>query len=588
MVDPAAAVTRRELSRLRLVASLAAAAALCLALIALSMAATPPAALGPQLVHDAAASIFVLIGVVAWQRRPQNLTGKLMLAAGVAWFVVNLKEVNDPLPYTIGDALGNVVYGVIAHLAIAFPSGRLQHTRERVLVAAMYVWVVVGNVLPVIFAPGFTCVCPHELLNVHVDRALYLIAVDVQQGGNLLAAALVLAVVVRHRWTASAPARRAMAPVIWAAGPIILVIVALQVDGFAFSPSWLPGVLNVVTPLALATLPVAFVAGLVRTRLMSTGVGHLVVELSGASEPDRIRDALARTLGDPTLQLAFFTDPEGWVDEAGKPVTLPADRRVRSYTVLEREGRAVAALVHDPSLDEDPTFVSSVAAAGALAIENERLRAELRAQLAEVQDSRARLVEVADTERRRIERDLHDGAQQRLLRLSLDLGRMRARAEQEGDARAVAAADDALAQARDALNELRSLAAGIRPAILTDSGLASALESLAERAPLPVTVHADVPERCPDSVEAAAYFTVSEAVANAAKHAGATQVTVEARVAGGMLHVSVSDDGAGAASFEKGTGLRGLRDRVAALQGTLQVTSPPGEGTRIEVTLPCG
>jgi signal transduction histidine kinase len=276
-----------------------------------------------------------------------------------------------------------------------------------------------------------------------------------------------------------------------------------------------------------------------------------------------------------------------WVDSNGHTTTLPSPTSTRSYTVLERHGQPVAALVHDRSLREDPTLVAGVAAAASLAIENERLQAAVRARLAQVRESRARLVTVADEERRRLERDLHDGAQQRLIALSISLARIGAQIDAGQAGMARDAVRNAEQQLLTALGELRELAAGIRPAILTDAGLAVALDALAEQAPLPVTVRAVIDGRLPDAVEAAAYFAVCEALTNVAKHGGASSASVDAQVTAGRLTIVVEDDGIGGVKIGRGGGLRGLIDRVGALDGRLDVDSPAGGGTRIRVELPC-
>ena len=364
---------------------------------------------------------------------------------------------------------------------------------------------------------------------------------------------------------------------------------ALNVTGLAISPPWLSDALPALTPVALASLPVCFLVGLLRTRLSTLAVGHLVVELGARPPTDKLRDALARTLGDPSLTLAYRVQGQHhWVDGDGRPIDLPGPRASRAVTVLERDGQPVAALVHDRSLENDPALVSAVAAAASLAIENERLHADARARLAEVRESRARLVTVADAERRRLERDLHDGAQQSLVALALSLNTVRDRLDsgRVDDVRdAVTGAEQ---QLRAALAELRELAAGIRPAILTDAGLGPALEALAERVAVPVTMRVDLDGRLPDAVEAAAYFAVCEALVNVAKHARARSAVVDVSGQNSRLRVRIEDDGAGGAGLGSGSGLRGLVDRITALDGSFSVDSPRGRGTRIVFELPCG
>jgi signal transduction histidine kinase len=334
--------------------------------------------------------------------------------------------------------------------------------------------------------------------------------------------------------------------------------------------------------------PLGFLAGLARSRLDRSAVGDLAIELEQASSPAGLQQALARALHDPTLQLAYWLpDQQAFVDEAARPVRLPPAGGGRSVTILRHDGDTVAALVHDAALDDEPELVQAVAATARLTIQNQRLQAEIRAQLEEVRASRARIVEFGDAERRRVERNLHDGAQQRLVNLSLALGIARSQVPATADGELATALDEAAAELRLALAELRELARGIHPVILSEAGLGPALASLAERSPIPATVAAAPPERLPARVEETAYYVASEALANAAKHAQASTVTISARRCDGGLLVEVGDDGVGGAD-SNGSGLRGLADRVAALDGRLRVDSPAGQGTRITAELPCG
>jgi signal transduction histidine kinase len=289
--------------------------------------------------------------------------------------------------------------------------------------------------------------------------------------------------------------------------------------------------------------------------------------------PERLRSVLAGTLHDPSLQLAYWLPERNtFVDAAGAPVLVELARD-RALTHLERDGETIAVLVHDPVLAGEPELVAAVAAGAGMAVQNEQLHAQVRSQLREVHASRARIVEAADGARRRVERDLHDGAQQRLVTvaLALRLAHTQLGTVPSGELAAL----------------LDELARGIYPVLLTDAGLGPALCSLAERCPVPAVV-GDVPDRrWADAVEQTCYFVVSEALANAAKHAGARQVVVDVSEDGDRLRVEVSDDGAGGAETN-GSGLRGLADRVAALGGALTVRSPRGGGTRMIATVPCG
>jgi signal transduction histidine kinase len=275
----------------------------------------------------------------------------------------------------------------------------------------------------------------------------------------------------------------------------------------------------------------------------------------------------------------WLPDRERFVDEVGRPVTLPEPGSGRAWTAVERDGRRVAAIIHDASLDTSRELVQAAAAASLLAIDNERLKADLRARVEELRISRMRIVEEGYAARRRVERDLHDGAQQELVSLALELRMLKARL---GDPHI----DRLSERLNAALEQLRELARGIHPAILADHGLPPAITALAERATLPVAVEIGVEERLPAPVETAAYFVVAEALTNVARHAHAARASIVIGLAGGELTVEVCDDGVGGAHVGSGSGLRGLQDRLAAVGGTLSVTSPPGGGTCLRATIP--
>ena len=256
-------------------------------------------------------------------------------------------------------------------------------------------------------------------------------------------------------------------------------------------------------------------------------------------------------------------------------------------TLVEQDGTPLAALVHDEALLEDPGLVSAVAAAVRLTADNERLRGELQRQLAEVAASRSRIVAAGDDERRRIERDLHDGAQQRLVTIALALRLTEARMGPGADPATREAVTQAVKDLSEAIGELRDLARGIHPAVLSEAGLHTALGSLLDRSPLPARLDVRLAEEPPAAVAAAAYFAISEALTNVLKHARATDVLVEVTDSDGTLRILVIDDGVGGVDPRAGSGLRGLADRIDAAGGTLSVTSPPTGGTRLEVCLPC-
>jgi signal transduction histidine kinase len=312
-----------------------------------------------------------------------------------------------------------------------------------------------------------------------------------------------------------------------------------------------------------------------------------------------LRDELARALGDPSVELAYWlTSSRQFVGATGRALPLPAPGERRSVTEGERDGRRIAAIIHDPALLDDAEQVSAAGAAAALALENERLEAELRANVEELSASRERIVESGYVARRRLERDLHDGAQQRLVSLALSLRMLRGRAARDPDLleeldrargeldHALEELDRARGELDRALEELRELARGIHPSVLTDRGLNAALDGLAQRAPLRVEFQATPANRLPDRVESAAYFVVAEALTNVAKYARATHASVNVRHQDEQLLVEVTDDGIGGADPSTGSGLRGLLDRVAAVGGRLELDSPPGHGTTVRAAIP--
>jgi signal transduction histidine kinase len=391
---------------------------------------------------------------------------------------------------------------------------------------------------------------------------------------------IVLTLIVRHWRSARGWSRRAMIPLLWI-GAAVGAEQILTGSLFHFPAT----VTYALLPLVLLAGPALFVISTVRARTAGGALGTAIVDLEPGASPGRLRDALARALGDSTLQLAFRQPGgAGHLDTSGQAVD--ADRPDDGRAVVPIAGSDGAVLVYDQGLELEPQLVKLTAAAASMALEHARLQAEVQAQLEQVRASRARIVEAGDAERRRLERDLHDGAQQRLVTLSLALGMARDRAA-GADPELEALITSAGKEAREALTELRELARGIHPAVLTETGLTGAVQALVERSPVAATITAVPDGRFPAAVEATAYFVVSEALANVAKHAMANGAQVTIRRRPGRLVVEVSDDGAGGARADGGSGLRGLADRVASVGGVLRVDSPPGGGTRLEADLPC-
>jgi signal transduction histidine kinase len=344
---------------------------------------------------------------------------------------------------------------------------------------------------------------------------------------------------------------------------------------------WGLGLLLLAMVPAGAVLVVATLDGL--HAVLSTIGRALLAPRAAPSGP--VREMLAESLGDRSVAIAYWLpDRVAFVDEAGRPVALPEPGSGRAWTAVEQDGRRVAAIVHDAALDTTPELVHAAAAASSLAIDNERLKADLRARVEDLRVSRLRIVEAADEARRRIERDLHDGAQQQLLALALELRVLRASISDPEAGPLV----DALGVRLDAaLSDLRELARGIHPAILTRSGLEPAVDALAKRAPVPVHVQSNIDGRLAPAVEAAAYFVVAEALTNVARYSEAPEARVHLRRDGeGGIIVLVTDEGVGGADPSAGSGLRGLQDRLAVVDGVLSIDSPPGVGTRLEARIP--
>ena len=531
---------------------------------------------------------FIAGGLIAWGRRPQSRFGPLMIAVGFAWFVAALEAANDALPFSIGRALAALWLGLFFHALLAFPTGRLDSRPARWLVGAYYLDVIVVQFAWLVFADvrgeeGCSG-CPDNLFLIadkpHLADAILIVHQPIIGFGVLAGGVLVL---LRRWYRATHVSRRALAPV-FASGGLCLLVLALTVfvEPFSYEGGQIIGWAS---GFAFTAVPLAFLAGLARSRLDRIAVGDLVVELGEAPLPEQLRDGLARAIHDPSLEIAYFLKDGRWVDVEGRDTELPAPASGRSATLVRRGGRPVAALIHDSSVADEGGLVEAVAAAAGLALENERLHADLRARLEDLAESRARIVETGDAERRRLERDLHDGAQQRFVAVAVRLESAR-RLVAGSPAEAEHALDVARTELREAIDELRGLARGIHPWTLSRRGLGAALRALARRSAIPLDVDVDSIPRLPPSVEAAAYFIAAEAVANATKHSQATHISINAHLEENVLRLFVADDGIGGANDKLGTGIQGIRDRAEATGGRLMLSSPAGGPTVIEVRLP--
>jgi signal transduction histidine kinase len=521
---------------------------------------------------------FAACGLIAWHRRPDNHSGRLMTGAGFALFVTPLLgQIDAPFAQTAALWLPDlwVVFFVPLVLTL-LTGGRLRTGWDRALLGVLLFAVLVLAPLWMAFVPA-----EGNLFLVVADTGLAA-AVDDVQKAVFVAVPVATAAVLAARWrVASTPGRRALLPGVAGAACLLLFALMLVVT---FLTGERPQVLLWVAACSLVTVPVAFLWGLLRSRLARGGLADLFRGLR-TMRPGDLQTALARALGDPALLIAYpGPDDRTYVDGSGAPVRLPEPDGERSVARVEREGDVVAVLVYDSSLDDDPELVEAIGGAAALALENAQLHAEAQAGLAEVQASRERIIAAADEERRRIERNLHDGAQQRLVTLALQLSLIQRQIRRDPrDAELLLTS--AGAELTRSLEELRELARGIHPAAL-DSGLQPALDALVLRSAVPTTLSVVPGDRLPEQVEFAAYFVASEALTNVAKYAEATAATIAVTRADGEVVIEIADDGVGGADPSRGSGLRGLTDRVEALGGRLRLVSPIDGGTVVTAELP--
>jgi signal transduction histidine kinase len=478
----------------------------------------------------------IACGLVGWARRPESRSGPLLAATGFAWFAANL----------LGDEALYLHRGPLIHLTLTYPAGRLASRLDRVAVAIGYG----AALVPAIWSS---------------DIATFVLC------------ALFVLTAGRGQARAVGRERRTRQAAFGATAFVSAVLAGSAAVRLAVPTAELTDATLLVYEAALCTLAVALLVGLVMQPWTRTRVADLVVDL-GQTGSGTLRDALAEALGDPTLEVGYWLG-ERYVDGAGRPLALPPSESNRKVTRVDRDGEAIAVLVHDAAVLDDPGLSDALARAARLAAANARLQAEVQVQVGELSESRRRLVHAGDEERRRLERRLHDTVERRLAGLAGTLEHARPRATGTAALRRVQEQLDL------ALDELRDLAAGLHPGGSEHGGLSAALAALAERCPLAVDLHvADV--RVDEEVERATYFVCSEALANIIKHASASNAAISVGERVGSLHVEIGDDGVGGAVLGAGSGLAGLADRVETLGGTLALESPPGGGTRLTVELP--
>jgi signal transduction histidine kinase len=531
--------------------------------LALASGASPDAVL----LNFAIGLTYLYGGLAIWGRAPANRTGAKMAAVGLTWFIGSAAGSDVPIIGDLSTALQDLYAAFLLTLVLSYPSGVLETRVNRIGIAVMLVGTTVLQVASMLPTP--------LLLNEGINGFYLALALAVMASGLII-----------RRWLlAPARMRSDLLPVLLAGAVYVITIALNIIRRIALVPDSTAELLIAIVALAPAAIPVSLLIGFYR-------------------QSEHRLQALVDAIPDPIIRLGRDGQPldaTPTTDTGALPSTSPAAALDRGDVELATERVATREAIAQ-ALDEDRLQSVDVT------LERPGGRRELEIRLApsgpdeviaivrdftdqrsaeaEVRASRTRIVEASDAERRRVERNLHDGAQQRLVALSLALRRAQSQVGDDADpelASTLAAASD---QLKTALAELRELARGIHPAILTEAGLGPALRELARGSTVPVRVRLDLPADVPAPVAAAAYYVAAEALTNVAKYAEASVVDLSAEVADGALRVEIADDGRGGADATGGTGLRGLTDRVAALGGRMDVRSTAGQGTSVVARLP--
>jgi signal transduction histidine kinase len=554
--------------------------------------------------RSAAVLIPVTVGLHHWRSRPEHRYPALLVGIGLVMVPVALAESHVPLLYSVGRVAGWGAEALLIVLFLLFPTGAFSHPRERWVAAAMGAILLSLYVPTALFAQGFpspaavsTCAfdCPSNALAIFgrepalVDDVLR----PLRETATVLLMLVVASIMAGRLRTTSRLARRTVAP-----GLVVATVHAFALALFfglraAGADPAISSAVGWVVFLGVPGLALALVAAEVRRRqYVATALERLAVGLPTHVTAASLRQGMASSLEDPGLRIAFWLDdgPGRWVDESGWPLA-PPPAEDGAVTEIRSGGRLVGALRHDPWLAEAPALLAAASSYALVVLENERLVTDLRTSLGELADSRARVVAVADRERHRIERDLHDGAQQRLvgLRIQLELAAQRLRRVLPGESDALTELGGSV---EATIDEVRAIASGVYPAVLAELGLEAALRGAARRAPVATGVSAQGVHRWAPEIETTVYFACAEALQNAVKHGdGARQIAIRLEGRDGRLRFEVRDDGSGFlqdGDGERGSGLLNMRDRVAAIGGELAVVSAPGEGTRVIGSVPIG
>jgi signal transduction histidine kinase len=535
---------------------------------------------------------YAVCAVIAWKIVRSPIPGWIMVGAASFWAAGAWYPLTRdygwlwPLLAGVTD-LWAVLVGI---LVLCYPSGRFVARFDRFMVVAVAVAFLVRFAGILLFSSPSPeeCGCVQNAYAIAPsDGADFWLGVAWRGVG--LALMLTVAVRLTMRWFQSTlPARRVafvmpLALLIWCYGTVQ--------DSLSFTLGWDSGWLQFIPPIAIALIPPSFVGGVIYARGLRSRVADLVIVARDKVDRTLWESSLARTLHDSSLRVYWWDEHlTGYEASDGErmPEGVPVERPGRSMLAIDSDQGPIALIEHDVALTQDDRLLDAVSSALLLSVDNDRLRHRLERTLQEVRDSRLRIVEEGYLARRRLERDLHDGSQQQLVSLAIGLRIATSKAQAAGNDDVVADLERASAQLADALRELRELARGIHPTVLTDGDLRSAIDELALRSHIPVEVTVDVPERLSEVVEETIYYCVAECLANAAKHSSARNCAVTVTRTGGTVSVVVKDDGQGGARVETGGGLEGVRDRVEAVDGHADVQSVVGLGTIIELTIPIG
>ncbi len=529
-------------------------------------------------------AIYVGAGVLAWLRRSSSDVGALLTIGGVAWLATGFYNATQPALFAIGAVVATLPLALAVHLLVGFPSGRLTTRLEIALVVAAYFTALILQAPRYLFADY---PAPYDILQIAHRPGLRHTGAWVQSGAGIVVMTCTAVLLVGRLRAATVAQRRVLVPLyLYAIAAVLFEALALPVFAPAFDWSQITSYVIQLTVAAL--IPIAFGWSLMRGGFARTAEVEELGAWFGIEEHARpsLERALADTLGDPSLRLAFWVPDRGeYIDADGRPLATPVAEDNRGVSHIDLAGERVGAITYDVEAIGDRELVRAAGRVVAMAVDRERLTAQLRADHAALLRSRQRIVEAADRERRRVERNLHDGAQQQMLAVAMSLRMLETRME-GADPASRTMVTAAASELESAIRELRELARGLHPTLLGEVGLSGALESLAERSPIPVRLAVRLDGGISESTGVAAYYVVAEALTNAARHSNAERIDVRADRADSRLRIEVTDNGIGGATVAPGSGLEGLVDRVDSIGGRIWITSSAG-CTSVLAELPC-